>query len=56
MRSKMALYKDPGYDPAADAQARDSAMTDDDEGDIPEVPLEELLDDLTALHIDEDEE
>lgn len=56
MRSKMALYKDPRYDPAADAQARDSAMTDDDEGDIPEVPLEELLDDLTALHIDEDEE
>jgi nonsense-mediated mRNA decay protein 3 len=56
MRSKMALYKDPGYDPAADAQARDSAMTDDDERDIPEVPLEELLDDLTALHIDEDEE
>ena len=55
MRSKMALYRDPGYNPAADAQLRDSAMTDDDEGDLPEVPLEELLDDLTALHIDEDE-
>ena len=56
MRSKMALYRDPGYNPAADAQLRDSAMTDDDEGDVPEVPLEELLDDLTALRIDEDEE
>ncbi|CAL5219010.1 g766 [Coccomyxa viridis] len=56
MRSKMALYRDPGYNPAADAQLRDSAMTDDDEGDLPEVPLEELLDDLTALHINEDEE
>ena len=56
MRSKVALYKDPEYNPAADAQLRDSAMTDDDEGDLPEVPLEELLDDLTALHIDEDED
>ncbi|MCJ1354288.1 MAG: hypothetical protein MMC33_004275 [Icmadophila ericetorum] len=52
----MALYKDPGYNLAADAQLRDRAMTDDDEGDVPEVPLEELLDDLTALHIDEDKE
>ena len=56
MRSKMALYRDPGYNPAADAQLRDSAMTDDDDGDLPEVPLEELLDDLTALHIDEVED
>ena len=56
MRSKVALYRDPEYNPAADAQLRDSAMTDDDEGDLPEVPLEELLDDLTALHIDEDED
>ena len=56
MRSKMALYRDPGYNPATDAQLRDTAMTDDDEGDLPEVPLEELLDDLSALHIDEDEE
>ena len=56
MRAKMALYRDPGYDPAVDAQLRDSAMTDDDEGDLPEVPLEELLDDLTALHIDEGED
>lgn len=56
MRSKMALYRDPGYDPAVDAQLNESAMTDDDDGDMPEVPLEELLDDLTALHLDEEED
>ena len=56
MRSKMALYRDPDYDHAGDAQLRDSTMTDDEDGDMPEVPLEELLDDLTALHLDEEEQ
>ena len=56
MRSKMALYRDPEYDHAGDAKLQDSAMTDDEDGDMPEVPLEELLDDLTALHLDEEEE
>ena len=56
MRSKMALYRDPDYDHAGDANLQDSAMTDDEDGDMPEVPLEELLDDLTALHLDEEEE
>lgn len=56
MRSKMALYRDPDYDHAGDAKLQDSAMTDDEDGDMPEVPLEELLDDLTALHLDEEEE
>ena len=54
MRSKMALYRDPEYE--GDAKLQDSAMTDDEDGDMPEVPLEELLDDLTALHLDEEEE
>lgn len=29
---------------------------DEEDGDVPEVPLEELLDDLAALGLDEDEE
>ena len=30
-------------------------MADDDEDDLPEVPLEELLDDLTALTLEDEE-
>lgn len=52
----MALYRDPNVDPVAEAQRRAAAMTDDEEGDVPEVPLEELLDELEALQIDEDEQ
>lgn len=61
MRSRVALYRDPNVDPAAQAAAaaRQQAMadTDDEEGnDVPQVPLEELLEDLAALGLDEDDE
>lgn len=60
MRAKVALYRDPAYDPAVEAQRREAAMSDsegdDEEGGVPQVPLEELLDDLDALHLDEDGE
>ncbi|CAL8460889.1 g420 [Coccomyxa elongata] len=56
MRAKMALYRDPAYDPVAEAERRAAAMTDDEEGDVPEVPLEELLDDLAGLQLEEDEQ
>jgi len=47
LRSKIAIYKDPDY-------VQHDAMTDGDEEELPEIPLEELLDDLTALQIAED--
>jgi hypothetical protein len=47
LRSKIAIYKDPDY-------VHHDAMTDGDEEELPEIPLEELLDDLTALQIAED--
>ena len=59
MRAKVALWRDPAYDPAAEAQRRDAAMTESEEDEqdgVPQVPLEELLDDLDALHLDEGEE
>lgn len=56
IRSKVALYRDPNYDPVAEAERRAAAMTDDDEGEVPEVPLEELLDELEALQIDEEDQ
>lgn len=61
MRARVALYKDPAATAAAAAAARQTAMagSDDDDGDVPQVPLEELLDDLAALGLgegdDEDE-
>lgn len=53
MRSRVALYKDPAHKAAA-AQKMD-AMTDgdDDEDDLPDIPLEELLDDMNALQLEE---
>lgn len=60
MRSRVALYKDPAYN-AAGAAARASGtagshMGDtEDEDDVPEVPLEELLDDLAAMNLGEEE-
>ena len=51
MRSKVALYKDPAHK-AAPAQDTDS-MTDGDEDDLPDIPLEELLDDMNALQLEE---
>lgn len=52
MRQRVALFKDANYDAAAAAAARMSAMTEDEEDDLPEVPLEELLDDLMAMTLD----
>lgn len=57
MRSRVALFKDKQA--AAGRAARPApsvAATDDDDGDFPEVPLEELLDDLAGLQLDEAEE
>lgn len=53
MRSRVALYKDPAHNPAA-AQQQMDAMTDgdDDEDDLPEIPLDELLDDMNALQLE----
>lgn len=53
MRSRVALYKDPAHSPAA-AQQQADAMTDgyDDEDDLPEIPLDELLDDMNALQLE----
>ena len=57
MRSKVALYRDPAYNPAA-APPHGMADSDDDEDGegVPQVPLEELLDDLAALGLEEEEE
>ncbi|PSC72831.1 60S ribosomal export NMD3-like [Micractinium conductrix] len=58
MRARVALYKDPAFNPAAAAPAPAGGMADSDEedGDVPQVPLEELLEDLAALGLDEGEE
>ena len=47
MRAKVALYKDPNYA----AAASESAMSDDDE-DYPQVPVEELVDQMTQLELE----
>ena len=49
MRSKVALYRDPAY-------LADGEMTEDEEDKPPEVPLEELLDDLSALQLQDEGE
>jgi nonsense-mediated mRNA decay protein 3 len=57
LRSKVALYRDPEYDPSTAAAAREDAMTDDDEDDgVFDIPLEELLDDLAALTVEDGED
>eukprot|EP00245_Coleochaete_scutata_P015305 TRINITY_DN6769_c0_g1_i1.p1 TRINITY_DN6769_c0_g1~~TRINITY_DN6769_c0_g1_i1.p1 ORF type:complete len:529 (-),score=109.84 TRINITY_DN6769_c0_g1_i1:362-1948(-) len=43
LRSRIVLYRDPNYVPRV---AESDTMTETDGGDIPEVPLEELLSDL----------
>lgn len=62
MRARVTLYRDPNFNPAAAAavqqqrQPAASEMADtDEEEDVPEVPLEELLDDLAALDLAEDD-
>ena len=52
MRSKVALYKDSAHRPAP-AQDIDAMTEGDDEDDLPEIPLEELLDDMNALQLEE---
>ena len=57
MRSRVALFKDKQAAAGRVAQpAASTAATSDDGGDFPEVPLEELLDDLAGLQLDEGEE
>eukprot|EP00873_Tetraselmis_striata_P002466 jgi/Tetstr1/422730/TSEL_013527.t1 len=58
LRKNVALFKDPSYDPVAAANAKQEDMGDDDDsdGDVPEVPIEELLDGLDALGIEEGED
>lgn len=54
MRAKVALYKDGKYAAAMEQIANRNAMTEDgeeDEADLPEVPLEELLDDMAGLQL-----
>lgn len=53
MRSRVALYKDPAHNPAAARQADAMTDGDDDEDDLPEIPLDELLDDMNALQLEE---
>lgn len=49
LRSKIAIYKDPNF-------VQQDRMTDgEDEEDLPDIPLEELLDDLTALQLQDEE-
>ena len=56
MRAKVALYKDGKYAAAMEQIENRNAMTedgDDEEADLPEVPLEELLDDMAGLHLED---
>ena len=53
MRSRVALYKDPAHKAAAVRQMDAMTDGDDDEDDLPDIPLEELLDDMKALQLEE---
>lgn len=53
MRAKVALYKDPTY---VEKQREEDTMTETDGEEPPQVPLEELLDELTLEGGDEDED
>lgn len=57
MRKGVALFRDPTYNPASAHKPRGMEEDDgeEDDGDqVPEVPLEELLDNLEALQIEGD--
>lgn len=58
MRARVALFKDPAALAAAAAAGTRMVETDDsdDDGDLPQVPLDELLDDLEGLNIASEEE
>ena len=51
MRSKVLLFRDPDYDAATAAAEQEAAMTDDD-ADYPNVPVEELVDQMNQLELD----
>ena len=58
MRAKVALYKDGKYAAAMEQIANRNAMTEDgneDDEDLPEVPLDELLDDMAGLQLEDSE-
>ena len=50
LRSKIAIYKDPNF-------VEQDRMTDgdDEEEELPDIPLEELLEDLTALQLQDED-
>jgi len=58
LRARVALFRDPAAAAAAGAPPRGVAPMADDgsssDGDVPEVPLEELLEDLEGLDIDDE--
>jgi nonsense-mediated mRNA decay protein 3 len=53
MRAKVALYKDPTY---VEKLREEDTMTETDGEEPPQVPLEELLDELTLEGEDDDED
>lgn len=53
MRSRVAIYRDEN---AMNTPKYHEAGSDSDDSDIPQIPLEELLDDLAAMQIEEDEQ
>ena len=56
MRSKVALYKDSAHKPAPTQGSDIMTDGDEDEDDLPDIPLEELLDDMNALQLEENEQ
>ena len=58
MRAKIALYKNPDFSPEKESAGQQAAMSDDDdeEGDFPEVLLEELVDEMQDMQLEEDED
>jgi hypothetical protein len=60
MRSRIALFRStPAESVSAPRNAAAMAESDassDGDGELPQIPLDELLDDLEALGLDEDEE
>lgn len=60
MRARVALYRNPeaaaaGAAAAAVAATMSQQVSDSDEDEVPEVPLEELLDDLAAMQLEDEE-
>jgi nonsense-mediated mRNA decay protein 3 len=56
MRNRVALYRDPaGGGDGVRAGGAGGEVETDEESEVPEVPLEELLDDLAAMQLEEEE-